>query len=113
MDPTTQHVVEQTLLNAAKIIEDQLDAELQKMDNLKEDDLEKLRERRLQQMKLQAKQQQELRAKGHGEYTELGDQKDFFEIPKHSRLVVRYFFCFFFCFCVFPRCLGEQLNPLI
>lgn len=52
-DPV-QHVVEKTVLEATKAIEEQLDAELDRLDNLDSDDLERLREKRLQQMKQQA-----------------------------------------------------------
>ena len=46
---------------AAQTVEHQLDAELERLENLNSDDLEKLRERRLKEMKTQALQQQEWR----------------------------------------------------
>ena len=38
-----QQAVEQSLLGAAKAVEDQLDSEIDKMERMDEDDLEKLR----------------------------------------------------------------------
>lgn len=38
-----QTVMEQSVLHAAKVIEDQLDTEMMKLENMEEDDLEKLR----------------------------------------------------------------------
>ena len=52
-DPV-QRAVEKTVLEATKVIEEQLDAEMDRLDNLDSDDLERLREKRLQQMKQQA-----------------------------------------------------------
>jgi acetyl-CoA carboxylase alpha subunit len=48
-----QQVVENTLLQAAKQVEEQLDSQLHRLDNLDEDDLEKLRRQRLEEMKRQ------------------------------------------------------------
>ena len=39
-----QQVVESTVMGAAKVVEEQLDAEIERLDNLDSDDLEKLRE---------------------------------------------------------------------
>ena len=47
------------MLNVAQTVEHQLDAELERLENLNSDDLEKLREQRLKEMKKQALQQQE------------------------------------------------------
>lgn len=48
-------------------IEDQVDAEIHRMENMDEDNLEKLREKRIDHMKRMQKKQQEWRAAGHGE----------------------------------------------
>ena len=51
-----QQVLEDTLIRAAKHVEDQLDSQLQRLDNLDEDDIEKLRRQRLEDMKRWASQ---------------------------------------------------------
>ena len=43
-------VIESTVLKATKVLEDQIDAEIEKLDRLDEDELEKLREKRIQQV---------------------------------------------------------------
>ena len=47
-----ERVVQQSVLQAAKVLEDQVDAELERMERLDEDDIERLREKRLQQVRL-------------------------------------------------------------
>ena len=56
-----KQTVEQSLLTVAQTVEHQLDAELERLENLNSDDLDKLREQRLKEMKKQALQQQEWR----------------------------------------------------
>lgn len=83
---------EAALLKAAEIIEDQLDGQIEKLDNMGTDDLEKLRETRLKAMKDKAKKQQELVTKGHGVYREMPSQDDFFKEVKDTEFVVVHFF---------------------
>lgn len=45
-----ERLVEQSVLQATKVLEEQVDAELERMDRLDEDDIERLREKRLQQV---------------------------------------------------------------
>ena len=53
-----QQMLEQQLLHAAEVMEEQIDSEMKKMDELDEDDIEKIRQRRLKAMQKahQAKQ---------------------------------------------------------
>lgn len=83
---------EAALLKAAEIIEDQLDGQIEKLDNMGTDDLEKLRETRLKAMKDKAKKQQELVTKGHGVYREMPSQDYFFKEVKDTEFVVVHFF---------------------
>lgn len=46
-----QQIIEGSLLQAAQTMEAQLDAQLQKLENLDEDDLERIRQRRIDDMK--------------------------------------------------------------
>ena len=85
MEQAISQKVGETLLEAARQVEEQLDTELATLDSLSADDLEALREKRLKQLKLQAKQKQEWKNKGHTTYTELQDQKQWFDTVKASR----------------------------
>lgn len=51
-------VLEQQLMQAAEVVEQHLDAEINRLDNIDEDDLEKIRERRVQAMKKAQAQKQ-------------------------------------------------------
>lgn len=73
-------------------VEDQVDAELSKLNELEEDDLERLKERRLEALKKAQKQKQEWLSKGHGEYREISSEKDFFGEVKESKKVVCHFY---------------------
>ncbi|XP_067008966.1 thioredoxin domain-containing protein 9 [Anabrus simplex] len=85
-----QHSIQTEVLKAAQVVEQQIDAELQKYDNL--DDLDKLRQQRLKELKNQAKQQQEWLSLGHREYTEIPEEKDFFDLTKKSKNFVCHFY---------------------
>jgi hypothetical protein len=104
------------LLQVAKIVETQLDAELERLDNLGDDDLERIRKNRIEAMRNLQKQKIEwqqlgkslvccqspwlsflsssmiLYFEGHGEYSEVGDEREFFEICKKSKHVVCHFY---------------------
>lgn len=84
--------MESAILNATKIVEQQVDAEIERLDQLQDDDIEKLREKRLEQMKQLAAQQQEWRSKGHGEYREILEEKMFFDECKQSNKVICHFY---------------------
>ncbi|PAA90154.1 hypothetical protein BOX15_Mlig033109g2, partial [Macrostomum lignano] len=84
--------LESQLVKAAQVIEERLDSQIERLDNLKEDDIEQLRERRLRQMKEQAKQRDEWVANGHGRYFEISNEKEFFEEGKKSRNLVCHFY---------------------
>ncbi|PSN30940.1 Thioredoxin domain-containing protein 9 [Blattella germanica] len=87
-----EQAIQQNVMQVAKKVEEHLDAELEKLEKLDSDDLDKLREKRLQEMKKHAKQQQEWLVMGHGEYTELAEEKEFFEITKKSKDIVCHFY---------------------
>ncbi|XP_059147398.1 thioredoxin domain-containing protein 9-like [Physella acuta] len=84
--------LENHLLQATKMIESQLDAEIERLEKLDDDDLEVLRQRRLDAMKKAATQKQEWLAAGHGEYSEVADEKEFFDACKKSKKVVCHFY---------------------
>lgn len=90
--PSLVQAIENQVLNAAKAVEDHLDAQLDRLDKLDEDDIEAIRERRLAEMKRLAAKKQEWAAKGHGDYREIPTEKDFFSESKSSERVVCHFY---------------------
>lgn len=52
MNQLIEQQIQNQVLRAAETVEQQLDAQLEKLDKLDEDELEKLREQRLKKMKL-------------------------------------------------------------
>ena len=51
MSSAVQQALEAGLLRAAETVEAQIDEQLQKLENLQEDDLERIRQRRIDEMK--------------------------------------------------------------
>ena len=49
---STQQVIERTVLEATKVIENQVDAEIERLDHMDDDELDKIRQTRLKQVKL-------------------------------------------------------------
>ncbi|XP_026887242.2 thioredoxin domain-containing protein 9 [Electrophorus electricus] len=84
--------LEQQVLHSARLVEEQLDAELEKLERLDEDELERLKDRRLEALRKAQKQKQEWLSKGHGEYREIPSEKDFFAEVKESKNVVCHFY---------------------
>lgn len=54
--------------------EEKLDAKINEIDDMGEDDIERMRNARLDQMKKLSKQRSEWLAQGHGSYREVDDQ---------------------------------------
>jgi len=80
------------LYQAAADMEDQLDAEIERLENLKKDDLEELRRKRLEEMKNEHKRKSEMAQVGHGTYEEVMGEKEFFQEAKKSDKVVVHFY---------------------
>jgi hypothetical protein len=78
-DDAVLQVLQNTMLAHAKAQEDQLDAQIQEIDNMTEDDFETLRERRRLALIKQHEQKQEWKAMGHGSVNQLADQPAFFK----------------------------------
>ncbi|XP_073065715.1 thioredoxin domain-containing protein 9 homolog [Primulina eburnea] len=91
-NPNIQQILEQQLLTVAKAVEDKIDDEIAALDRLDLDDVEVLRERRLQQMKKMAEKRRGWVALGHGEYSEIPTEKEFFSVVKASERVVCHFY---------------------
>ncbi|XP_023514797.1 thioredoxin domain-containing protein 9 homolog [Cucurbita pepo subsp. pepo] len=87
-----QEILEKQVLSVAKAVEDKIDDDIAALDRLDLDDLEALRERRLQQMKRMAEKRSRWISLGHGEYSEIPVEKDFFSVVKASDRVVCHFY---------------------
>jgi len=80
------------LMAAAQIVEDQLDAEIERLEKLDDDELEVLRQKRMAGMKKQQAKKQEWLSNGHGQYEEIPEEKEFFNVTKKSENVVVHFY---------------------
>ncbi|GAV73738.1 Thioredoxin domain-containing protein [Cephalotus follicularis] len=87
-----QEIIEKQVLTVAKVVEEKLDDQISALDHLDSDDLEALRERRLQQMKKMAEKRSRWISLGHGDYSDIPVEKDFFSIVKASDRVVCHFY---------------------
>ena len=86
-----QHI-QNTLLQATKVVEEQVDSELEKLDRMTTDEMEELREKRLEQLKKYEEQKREWLHKGHGQYNEVASDKEFFAEAKDSPRLVCHFY---------------------
>lgn len=84
--------MEQVLAQVAQNVEKQLNSEIERLDALDNSDLEAIRQQRIAEMKQRAKQKQEWMANGHGEYTEIDNEKEFFTVCNKSENVVCHFY---------------------
>jgi hypothetical protein len=97
LDVTSQITrVAQTITN---VVEQKLDAEIEQLDNLKADDLEAIRQARIQELKDRQAKLQQWRQAGHGEFTEISTQQEFFAVNKASECVVCHFYSDTNAFC--------------
>ncbi|CAO2814907.1 unnamed protein product [Amaranthus hypochondriacus] len=91
-NPNVQQILEKQVLTVAKAMEEKIDEEIAALDRLENDDIEVLREKRLQQMKKMAEKRRHWISLGHGEYSEIPSEKEFFSIVKASDRVVCHFY---------------------
>jgi len=87
-----QSKVTQQMMKAVMDTEKSIDNEINMIDNLNKDDLENIRRKRLTELKKKAEKMSEWRAKGHGTYTELGDEKQWFSDVKSSERTICLFY---------------------
>ena len=74
-------VMEQMAGMIANQLERQVDEEINRLDNLGETDIASLRQKRMAEL-----------AKGHGEYTEVLSEKEFFEAMKGEERMICHFY---------------------
>jgi hypothetical protein len=83
---------EQAVLQTLGAVEAAVDQNMSAIDNLGEDDFDRLRQKRLEEMKDRQRKVAQWRAAGHGVYTEIKDEREFFEVAKTSENVIVHFF---------------------
>merc|ERR1711983_120378 len=72
--------------------EEQVDQEIRDLEKLDEDDLEAIRRRKLDMMKKMQEKKVEWKSAGHGEYSEIPEEKEFFTVTKGSDNCVIHFY---------------------
>uniref|UniRef100_A0A7S0ZHL8 Thioredoxin domain-containing protein n=1 Tax=Timspurckia oligopyrenoides TaxID=708627 RepID=A0A7S0ZHL8_9RHOD len=82
----SQTLVENAVLGAALQMECQLDEELGRLNELKDDEYDMIRQRRIEEMKEQAMKQREWDLNGHGNLSQI-IERDFFDVVKRSENV--------------------------
>lgn len=80
--------IQEKILEATQVIEEQVDAAIQKLDNMDMDELDIIQRKRAAALRKQMKQKEDWIANGHGEYSVLTSEKEFFDIGKKSDRVV-------------------------
>lgn len=84
-------LVEQQMLAVAETIERALDDELERMDNMDENDMQNIRRKRIQQLKEMQKRKELWVSKGHGIYHEISQPTEFFDFAKKSERCIVHF----------------------
>ena len=90
-DMATQ-MIAHTLMAVAKQEEAELDAKMHELEGMDDDDLERLRAKRIRQMKAKRDQKLKYAMNGHGKYTEVHSEKEFFDVAKKSRKIAIHFY---------------------
>lgn len=86
-----ERVLEAAVVGAAKGVEKQLDNEIERLNNLQDDDYESIRKRRLAQMRKDAEDRAIWKRNGHGSLMHI-TEKDFFVRAKATQRMVVIFF---------------------
>ena len=82
-------VMEMAAAQTLLAVEAALDAEIEKTENLDEDDYNRIKQKRIAEMKRKAEQEQQNVSNGHGTLSKINDQQEFFAAAKASaRMVV-------------------------
>lgn len=80
------------LMKAAKIVEEHIDNEMNRLDNIDENEISMIRRRRMEELRKIQRTKAEMLSLGHGKYEEVADEKEFFEATKKSKNVVCLFY---------------------
>lgn len=92
MDSLAQQIIEHQVATLAKHLEDQVDREIHRLDNLGEEDIDAIRQKRAVELRKKQEKAKEWLARGHGEYREISTEKEFFDEMKGEERMVCHFF---------------------
>eukprot|EP00123_Amoebidium_parasiticum_P001406 comp12482_c0_seq1/m.7429 comp12482_c0_seq1/g.7429 ORF comp12482_c0_seq1/g.7429 comp12482_c0_seq1/m.7429 type:complete len:201 (-) comp12482_c0_seq1:548-1150(-) len=84
-----QSIATQVILQS---VENAIDQEIEKLDNLGGDDLDAIRRKRLQELRAREEEKRNWGSNDHGRLTEINNEKEFFDAAKKSRRIVVLFF---------------------
>eukprot|EP01059_Diplonema_ambulator_P030691 TRINITY_DN5352_c0_g1_i1.p1 TRINITY_DN5352_c0_g1~~TRINITY_DN5352_c0_g1_i1.p1 ORF type:complete len:231 (+),score=60.91 TRINITY_DN5352_c0_g1_i1:609-1301(+) len=87
-----QSHLESQVLAAAEIVEQEIDSEINKLENMDEDDLEVIRRKRMNQLRKMKEQKDMWMTKGHGVVQEVENPEQFFKFVKENERVVVHFY---------------------
>lgn len=83
--------MDQVLGGALAQVEAALDAEMEVMNNLQEDDLARIKANRKKELQRNAQEREEAKFNGHGTFVKINDQQEFFAAAKKSSRLVAMF----------------------
>jgi len=87
-----EKIIVNETLKVVKETESKLDEQLRALDNIDQKDLLELRKKRLNELQDKSKKIMEWKMKGHGKYSEIQDQKDWFaEIKANDRVICHFY----------------------
>ena len=86
--PGGQEMMDAALAQTLLSVEAALDQELEKAENLDEDDLARIKQKRIAEMKKKAEEQAMNRHNGHGSLSKISDQQEFFGAAKVSNRLI-------------------------
>lgn len=84
-------MLDQAVLAVAQQLEQQVDTELHRLDNLGEDEIEVLRRRRMEEVRKFAEKKEEWLAAGHGEVKEINEKEFFSEVKGEERVLCLFY----------------------
>lgn len=84
--------MENQLIQAVQLVESQLDSEIERLENINDTEIDQIRKKRLEAIKTSQLQKIEWEKNGHGKYSELADEKEFFDACKKSKHIVCHFY---------------------
>mmetsp|Transcript_15350 Transcript_15350/g.44911 ORF Transcript_15350/g.44911 Transcript_15350/m.44911 type:complete len:202 (-) Transcript_15350:603-1208(-) len=87
-----QQAMAQVAAMALGSIEKAVDDEIERIDNMGEDDFARIRRLRIEEMKAKALEKEQWRRNDHGSLAQITDQKEFFEACKKSKRCVCLFY---------------------
>ncbi|GAX80755.1 hypothetical protein CEUSTIGMA_g8190.t1 [Chlamydomonas eustigma] len=87
-----QQIIEQAIGMVAAQLEKQIDDEINHLDNLGEQDVAQIRMQRMAELKKKQEKSKEWLARGHGEYSEILSEKEFFDSMKGEERMICHFY---------------------